>query len=131
MRAAVMAAQAELAGYMEKEPARLNPHKDKTESARAQLRAVGTGYLKFAQAEPGLFRLAFSEHADLNNAANPASTGSSGFTPFQILSSALDALVSGGILCLVRCAWVGRIDDRWPVAGAGKETGRGHRAALD
>ena len=61
-----------------------------------QLRAVGTGYLKFALTEPGLFRLAFSENADLSNVANPASTGSSGLTPFQILSAALDALVEAG-----------------------------------
>src|SRR5277367_5964801 len=30
------------------------------DAARAALRAVGTGYLKFALAEPGLFRTAFS-----------------------------------------------------------------------
>lgn len=93
LQAAAMAAQAELATYMEKELAKLKPGKDSAENARAQLRAVGTGYLRFAQAEPGLFRLAFSENADLRNAANPASTGSSGLTPFQILSAALDALV--------------------------------------
>jgi AcrR family transcriptional regulator len=98
LQAAAMAAQAELATYMEKELAKLKPGKDKAENARAQLRAVGTGYLRFAQAEPGLFRLAFSENADLSNAANPASTGRSGLTPFQILSAALDALVEAGQL---------------------------------
>lgn len=98
LQAAAMAAQAELATYMEKELAKIKPGKDEADDARAQLRAVGTGYLKFAQAEPGLFRLAFSENADLSNAANPASTGSSGLTPFQILSAALDALVKAGQL---------------------------------
>lgn len=98
LNAAAMAAQAELAGYMEKELAKLKPGKDKTENARAQLRAVGTGYLKFAQAEPGLFRLAFSENADLSNAAHPQSAGNSGRSPFQILSAALDALVEAGQL---------------------------------
>ncbi|HYG31786.1 MAG TPA: TetR/AcrR family transcriptional regulator [Methylophilaceae bacterium] len=98
LNAAAMAAQAELATYMETELAKLKPGSNKVESALAQLRAVGTGYLKFAQAEPGLFRLAFSENADLSNAANPASTGSSGLTPFQILSDALDALVEAGQL---------------------------------
>lgn len=98
LQAAAMAAQAELAAYMEKELARIKPGQDKADQARAQLRAVGTGYLKFALAEPGLFRLAFSESADLSNAANPDSTGSSGLTPFQILSAALDALVEAGQL---------------------------------
>ena len=98
LRAAAMAAQAELATYMEKDLEKIKPSGDKVQEARAQLRAVGTGYLKFAQAEPGLFRLAFSEHADLSNATNPASTGSSGLTPFQILSVALDALVEAGQL---------------------------------
>lgn len=98
LNAAAMAAQAELAAYMENELAKIKPGSNKVENALAQLRAVGTGYLKFAQAEPGLFRLAFSENADLSNAANPASTGSSGLTPFQILSAALDALVEAGQL---------------------------------
>jgi AcrR family transcriptional regulator len=98
LRAAAMAAQAELATCMEKELAKIKPSGDKVQDARAQLRAVGTGYLKFSQAEPGLFRLAFSEHADLSNATNPASTGSGGLTPFQILSVALDALVEAGQL---------------------------------
>lgn len=98
LNAAAMAAQAELATVMEKELARLKPGTNKAEHARAQLRTVGTGYLKFARSEPGLFRLAFSENADLSNASNPASTGSSGLTPFQILSVALDALVKAGQL---------------------------------
>lgn len=98
LNAAAMAAQAELATYMEKELAKLTPGQDKAANARAQLRAVGTGYLKFAQAEPGLFRLAFSENADLSNATHPASSGNSGRSPFQILSVALDALVEAGQL---------------------------------
>lgn len=98
LNAAALAAQAELATVMEAELAKLKAGKDKAEYARMQLRAVGTGYLKFALAEPGLFRLAFSENTDLSNAADPASTGSSGLTPFQILSSALDALVEAGQL---------------------------------
>ena len=96
LNAAAMAAQAELAVVMEAELAKLKPGKKKIENAQMQLRAVGTGYLKFALTEPGLFRLAFSENADLSNVANPASTGSSGLTPFQILSAALDALVEAG-----------------------------------
>lgn len=98
LRAVSWAAQAGLAQAMERELAAITITADQTEHARAQLRAVGTGYLKFAQAEPGLFRMAFSEHIDMSQAANPASTGASGFTPFQILSAALDALVTAGQL---------------------------------
>lgn len=102
LRAVAMAAQARLANAMENELDRLTPSGDKARDARARLRAVGTGYLHFAQAEPGLFRVAFSEHADLSNAANPASTGSGGLTPFQILSAALDDLVDAGELTAER-----------------------------
>ena len=98
LRAVSWAAQAELAQSMERELAAIQATGDQTQDARAQLRAVGTGYLKFAQAEPGLFRMAFSEHLDMSQAANPASTGNSGLTPFQILSAALDALVAAGQL---------------------------------
>lgn len=98
LQAVALAAQAQLAVAMEQELAAIQPSADKVKNARARLRAVGTGYLKFAQAEPGLFRMAFSEQADLSNTANPASTGSSGLTPFQILSSALDDLVEAGQL---------------------------------
>jgi AcrR family transcriptional regulator len=98
LQAVALAAQAELAVAMERELAAIQPSADKVENARARLRAVGTGYLRFAQAEPGLFRMAFSEQVDLSNAANPASTGSSGLTPFQILSSALNDLLEAGQL---------------------------------
>ena len=102
LRAVAMAAQSRLANAMENELADIVPSGDKARDARARLRAVGTGYLYFAQTEPGLLRMAFSEHADLSNAANPASTGSSGLTPFQILSVALDELVDSGELPVER-----------------------------
>lgn len=102
LRAVAMAAQAQLANAMEKQLASIEPCGDKVRDARARLRAVGTGYLAFAQAEPGLFRVAFSEHADLNNATHPASSGSGGLTPFQILSAALDDLVDAGELPAAR-----------------------------
>jgi AcrR family transcriptional regulator len=98
LRAVSWAAQARLAQSMEKELAAIEFSGNKVQDARARLRAVGTGYLQFAQSEPGLFRMAFSEHVDMSQAANPASTGASGQTPFQILSSALDDLVTAGQL---------------------------------
>jgi AcrR family transcriptional regulator len=66
--------------------------------ARARLRAVGAGYLQFAVAEPGLFRMAFFYPSDLARTASPASAGSNGLTPFQLLSEALDDLVAAGAL---------------------------------
>ena len=102
LRAVSWAAQAELAQAMERELAAISVSGDKALDARARLRAVGTGYLKFAQAEPGLFRMAFSVHIDMSEAANPASTGDSGLTPFQILSSALNDLLEAGQLPAAR-----------------------------
>lgn len=98
LRAVSWAAQSQLAQAMEKELAAIEFSGNKVQDARARLRAVGTGYLQFAQSEPGLFRMAFSEHVDMSQAANPASTGASGLTPFQILSAALDDLVAAGQL---------------------------------
>src|SRR6266540_2526624 len=67
-------------------------------SAAMSALAVGTGYLRFAQAEPGLFRTAFSVPEDLEGAADPAKAGHSGLTPFQLLAAALDELVDAGVL---------------------------------
>ncbi len=83
---------------MEAELAELPRVSDPADCARARLRAVGTGCLRFAQAEPGLFRTAFSVPDDLRNAASPARAGSSGLTPFQLLAAALDELVEAGVL---------------------------------
>ncbi len=67
-------------------------------AARARLRAVGTGYLRFAQAEPGLFRTAFAVPEAMRGQGSGPATGSSGLTPFQLLASALDGLVAAGVL---------------------------------
>jgi AcrR family transcriptional regulator len=91
-----------LAGTMEAEQAAMGYHKDAAAAARARLRAVGNGYLRFAQAEPGLFRTAFSVPVDLQLAASPASAGESGLTPFQQLTAALDEMVAAKILPLER-----------------------------
>lgn len=92
------AAQAALAVAMEGELDGLPNGGDSAEAARARLQAVGAGYLRFAQAEPGLFRTAFSASNDLRNAASPARTGDGGLTPFQLLAAALDELVEVGVL---------------------------------
>jgi AcrR family transcriptional regulator len=51
--------QATLAGYMDEELTRTPPADDPEVEAVRRLRALGTGYLRFAIAEPGLFRTAF------------------------------------------------------------------------
>ena len=92
------AAQAALAMAIEGELAGLTGEGDHAVAARARLRAVGTGYLRFAQAEPGLFRTAFSASENLRGATGPERAGEGGLTPFQILGSALDGLVEAGVL---------------------------------
>ena len=62
------------------------------------LRAVGTGYLKFALAETGLFRTAFSIPDRVEGDVDAAKAGKSGLNPFQLLSSALDLMVQAGAL---------------------------------
>ena len=91
-------AQAALAVAIETELARMPRDSDPADDARARLRAVGTGYLRFAQTETGLFRTAFSASDNLRGAASPARAGEGGLTPFQLLAAALDELVEAGVL---------------------------------
>ncbi|MHA7140217.1 TetR/AcrR family transcriptional regulator [Arthrobacter sp. CAL618] len=97
-----LAAQSRLAAAMEEEQSAIDDDDGarlgNVGLARAKLRAVGAGYLRFAQTEPGLFRTAFANHIDLRDAAIEDSAGPHGRTPFQLLSDALDALVDAGVL---------------------------------
>jgi AcrR family transcriptional regulator len=68
------------------------------ELARATLRAVGAAYLRFALTESGLFRTAFLAPDPVEDDLDTAKTGKSGLNPFQLLNSALDLLVSTGVL---------------------------------
>lgn len=74
------------------------PPGDAETVARAQLRAVGTGYVAFAQDEPGLFRAAFFVPTDLADPGSPARSGPSGRSPFVLLGDALDEFVASGIM---------------------------------
>ena len=98
------AAQAALADAIEDELAALPPTRSAAKHARARLRAVGAGYLRFAQAEPGLFRTAFSISGDLDGSTDPARAGRGGRTPFQLLADVLDELVDAGVLTTARRA---------------------------
>jgi AcrR family transcriptional regulator len=95
VRAAALSA---LARAIEAEIAGVRRIKVPADSARATLRAVGTGYLKFALAETGLFRTAFSVPDRVENDADAAKAGKSGLNPFQLLSAALDQMVETGAL---------------------------------
>jgi AcrR family transcriptional regulator len=68
------------------------------DTARATLRAVGAGYLKFALTETGLFRTAFSVPDPVEDDTDAANAGKSGLNPFQLLASALDMMVAAGVL---------------------------------
>ncbi|MDN8612154.1 TetR/AcrR family transcriptional regulator [Variovorax ginsengisoli] len=95
VRAAALAA---VARAMEAELAALAPTADAAEYARASVRAVGTGYLRFARAETGLFRTAFAAPVEVEGAPLDAKGGASGLNPFELLGAALDRLVQAGAL---------------------------------
>jgi AcrR family transcriptional regulator len=93
-------AQEDLATAMRAELAATSPLPDPAAEVLRRMRAIGTGYLRFALTEPGLFRTAFAhtiksgehataEHTAAAMAASPA---------FQMLSEALDELVTVGLL---------------------------------
>ena len=80
-------------------PADLSP----ADHARASVRAVGTGYLRFAEAEPGLFRTAFAPSDKLIQATPDVPTaGPSGRNPYELLCDAIDLLVHAGVLPAAR-----------------------------
>jgi len=95
VRAAALAA---VARAMEAELATLRPTRDPVVFARASVRAVGTGYLRFAQSETGLFRTAFATHVNVEAQPDQAKSGDSGLNPFQLLGAALDRLVDAGAM---------------------------------
>ena len=79
---------------MEAELAALPGNLPPSAFARASVRAVGTGYLKFAQAETGLFCTAFAASGQLRpGESDPATDGQSGMNPFGLLGAALDRLL--------------------------------------
>ena len=91
------AALAELAVTMETEVAAVRRDDDVAAYARASLRAIGAAYLRFAQAEPGLFRTAFAT-GPAPGEGDRVVAGASGLGPFELLGAALDRLVASGVL---------------------------------
>lgn len=96
VRAAALSA---VAAAMETELAALPPDLPPADYARASVRAVGAGYLRFAMGETGLFRTAFAASDDLQQPVrDPAKAGPGGLNPFELLGAALDRLVDAGVL---------------------------------
>ena len=92
------AAPSEAAKAMERELAVLPCDQPPAGFARAQVRAIGTAYLRFAQAQPGLFRTAFVVSEDAQGDVGPDGAGASGMNPFELLGAAVDRLVDAGLL---------------------------------
>ena len=88
-----------VAKAMEDELAALPADLSPADRARASVRAVGTGYLRFAKAETGLFRTAFAL-ADKLIQATPEwpTAGPSGRNPYELLCDAVDQLVQAGVM---------------------------------
>ncbi len=98
LEAVASRAQAKAADVIAAAIAAVPDEGDRRRLARLRFRAVGVGYLRFALAEPGLFRTAFGVPVDLSRSASPDAAGASGRTPFQLLSDQLDAMVEVGVL---------------------------------
>lgn len=98
LEAVCSASQGKVAEAIEAEQALVEDATDPVAAARLRFRAVGTGYLHFALAEPGLFQTAFTASTDLESATSGSRAGTSGRTPFQLLTDALDRLVAVGAL---------------------------------
>jgi AcrR family transcriptional regulator len=95
VRAAALSA---VAAAMEAELATLRPGRKRADFARAGVRAIGAGYLRFAQTETGLFRTAFGPPVDVEGASDEAKGSQSGMNPFELLGAALDRLVEAGVM---------------------------------
>jgi AcrR family transcriptional regulator len=69
----------------------------RSKDPRRRLRAVGTAYMHFALAQPGLFRTAFTSHpATVTQPENdPANAGPE---PFEVLGQVLDEAQAAGLL---------------------------------
>jgi AcrR family transcriptional regulator len=93
------AALSSVAQAMEDELAARPKKRRRADMARSGLRAIGAGYLRFAQQETGLFRTAFTAPpAEWGAHEGAYGKGPSGLDPFELLSRALDDMVDAGAL---------------------------------
>jgi AcrR family transcriptional regulator len=97
--AALQAVAASMEDALAALPTDLSP----ADHARASVRAVGMGYLRYAQAEPGLFRTAFAKSDKLIQATPEVPTaGPGGRNPYELLCDAIDLLVQAGAMPAAR-----------------------------
>jgi len=68
----------------------------RSKDPRRRLRAVGTAYIHFALAQPGLFRSAFTSHPA--TATQTAEDAKAGVEPFEVLGQVLDEAQAAGLL---------------------------------
>ncbi|WP_051208596.1 TetR/AcrR family transcriptional regulator [Propionicicella superfundia] len=71
---------------------------DPADRAVGLLEAVGLGYIDFALDEPGAFDVALSGLLTMEHAEDDGSTGTSGRTPYQLLTDAIAVVVAEGLL---------------------------------
>ncbi|MER5547331.1 TetR/AcrR family transcriptional regulator [Streptomyces sp. NPDC002589] len=94
LHAVKLAALGRLAGAMEQEVLAGKQRRDPVEEAVRRFRALGTGYLRFALAEPGLFRMACRETS--------GQTGDfalmAGSRAFAMLIEVVDTLAGHGLI---------------------------------
>ncbi|QEV21779.1 TetR/AcrR family transcriptional regulator [Streptomyces alboniger] len=94
LHAVRLAALARLAGAMEQEVIAGKRRRDPVEDAVRRLRALGAGYLRFALAEPGLFRMACcdtsAQTADFSLVSDSRA--------FALLTEVIDTLAGHGLI---------------------------------
>jgi AcrR family transcriptional regulator len=94
----------ELATAMRSALAATGPESDPRAEAMRRLRALGLAYLRFALAEPGLFRTAFCRPQP--GKANPPDQADIALAgPYQMLLDCIDRFVDAGILAPERRPW--------------------------
>ncbi|MEU4194448.1 TetR/AcrR family transcriptional regulator [Kribbella sp. NPDC026611] len=98
LAAVCTAAMHELADRMSAEIAKVRGKQDNPAAAQRRLGAIGTAYLRFAHEEPGLFATAFA----VPEQHTYASTEDADPTPLGLLRTALDNLVTAGVITPTR-----------------------------
>jgi AcrR family transcriptional regulator len=98
LRGVRSAALSAMAVSMERELSMIAADLSPAAFATASLRAIGTGYLRFARAEPGLFRTAFGTGPRAGGPSNAQQASGGGLGPFQLLSLALDRMEAANVL---------------------------------
>ncbi|MBX6750028.1 MAG: WHG domain-containing protein [Micromonosporaceae bacterium] len=103
MSAVQKRAMDELAGAMRSALAATGAESDPRAEAMRRLRALGLGYLRFALAEPGLFRTAFCRPTP--GMPDKPAQDMSVVGPYQMLVDSIDRFVDVGLLALERRPW--------------------------